>query len=129
VLPRREGDRAGAVSGHERLMMGAGRHADELPAPLGEQAGDLLRVLPIQGLAGDHNGAGGDVAGTHAGLGVGPVKERLQGVGVNACVSDVGREQDRALVQQLPVGHRELRRVLGAPPAHGEPGDHQVRGR
>ncbi len=88
---------ARAVGRQHRLHVMAGGGGDEITPLLGHQAGDRLRILPPQRLAGEDDHPGIDVAGLEAGALVGPVDDAGQRAIVDALVAGVGRQRHRRL--------------------------------
>ena len=96
---------ARAVRGQQRLHVVAGRGADELAAHLRDHLGDRLGVLAPQRLAGEDDGAGVDVVGVDARLGVGAVDDLAHRPLVDSLLALVRRERNRRLVQRLALDH------------------------
>ena len=91
----RERDRAGAVRGEKALEVMAGRRAHELAGLAAEELDDRRRVLLARRFAGRDDGAGVDVVGRPAGLGVRALDELRDRVGVDAALRRVRRRASR----------------------------------
>ena len=81
------------------------RGADELAALLGQDAGDALRVLAPQRLAGQDHGAGIDIVGMQSRPRIGVVDDLAERRIVDALLALVGRQRHRRLVEGLARDH------------------------
>ena len=108
-------------------MPGGG--ADELAGLLGEQVGDGARVLALNRLAGEDNGAGVDLVAFDPCIRVSAADEAGQFFDVDGVVGKIRRQQDRRLPQELAADHNEPARQRGAEPLQMNARKHQVRGR
>ena len=110
----RDGRGAGAIGREHRLHVMAGGGADELTAPLRDDAGDRLGVFAPQRFAREDNRAGIDIVGVNARGGVRPIDDLTHGAIVDAFLGLVRRERHRGLVQRLALDHEvAARQVLG----------------
>ena len=120
---------AGAVRGHLAFHVMAGGGADELAGHFREQLGDGARVVPLDRLAGQDDGAGIDVVGIDLREVVAAAEEFGEVVGVDGVVGQVGRQLDRRLPHHLALDHDEAARQRGAEPLQMHQREHQVRRR
>ncbi len=105
VLVVRHPRGAGAERRQERFHVMPGGGADELAALLGQDAGDALRVLAPQRLAGQDHGAGIDIVGMQARARIGVVDDLAERRIVDALLALVGRQRHRRLVEGLARDH------------------------
>ena len=87
VVAARERDGAGAVRRHLAFHVVAGRGADELAGLLREQVGDGARVVALERLAGEDDGAAVDRLGLDPGIGVAAADEAREIVDVDGVVA------------------------------------------
>ena len=125
----RQCHRARAVRRQLALHVMAGRSANEPAGLLREQLGDGARVAPLDGFAGQDHGAGVDVGGVDARIGVAAAEETRELVRVDRVVGKVGREQDRRLPQHLAADDHEAARQCGGQALQVHAREHQVGGR
>ncbi len=128
VMAARERDGAGAVRGHLAFHVVAGRGADELAGLLGEEIGDGARVVALERLAGEDDGAAVDRLGLDPGIGVAAADEARELVDIDGVVGAIGREQDRGLPEDFSADHDEAARQRGREPLQVDAREHQVRG-
>src|SRR5262249_49225489 len=107
ALPRLVGCRrgAGAVGGERGLHMMPRGRAHELPALIGQQAGDGFCVLAPQCLARQDHHARVDIVRMQSGLLVRGVDDGAQSRLVDALLALVRRKRDRRLEQRFPRDH------------------------
>ena len=118
---------ARAIGREHRLHVVAGGGADEFAALVGQQAGDRLRVLAPQRLAGEDHDAGVDVVGMQARGLVGLIDDGAERRVVDALFALVGRERDRRLEQRLARDHVVAAGEVLAEPAQVEPREDHLR--
>ena len=121
---------AGAVGGEHRLHVVPGGGADELAALFRDDAGDRLRVLAPQRLAGEDHRAGIDGIGVDARGVIGIVDDGAEPGLVDVLLAAIGGERDGRLEQGLPRHHEiAARQVLAEPSQVDAREDHLGPGR
>ncbi len=127
VVAHRAGGGAGAISGHHRFEVVAGRDRDHLAGLRREQFADLAGVAPAHGDTGQDQGAGIDLLRIDLGLRVLARDEGAELVGVDGllAVGRIGREQNVGLIEGLALGHH----VAAVEPFQHDAREHQMRRR
>ena len=125
----RQCDRARAVRRQLALHVMAGRGANEPAGLLREQLGNGARIAPLDGFAGQDHGAGVDVGGVDARIGVAAANEAFELVGVDGVVGEIRCQQDRRLPEDPAAHHHEPARQGGSKPLQMHAREHQVGGR
>src|SRR5207248_4102470 len=110
IVPSRERDGAGAMRRHLALHMVAGRGADEFTGLFREEVRDRAGVAPLEGFAGENDGAAVNLLARDPGEGVATADEARQLIDVDGVIVAIGREQDGRLPQDLALHHDEAAR-------------------